>query len=564
MQLKNVRIAGKILGIVMILGAVSVLIALVGGYGLSMLGAELGRVEHAGRESAQGARLNRYLVELSRAEYQLGADPTEVETIAAVIATRTAEIREHLDRARDSADGDQRAMLEEIERGYGAYAQFVDKTVEAAKQHADRGATLARRSVLTNVAGSQELVETLIAAVQRYNEYTMDKTARISAEASAAGTRLTWLTGGVALLGILASVAIGRTLSARGIVTPIAQTVACLRRLADGDLSVDIAGADRRDEVGDIARAMAVFKESALDRRRIQAEQEADAQRRLARAETVGAVVRRFNHEVGEALRAMGTASAALEETAHSLSTSAEHASGQVAVVDGAVERTAANVQTVASATEELTSTVREVSRQINEARDCADEASRQAERAQGEVRVLTEAGQRIDEVVDLIASIASQTNLLALNATIEAARAGEAGKGFAVVASEVKQLATQTARATDEIRGQVGAMQETIGGAVTAIQSIATVNHRLNEMAAMVAAAVEQQGAATAEIGRSAGQAAQDTADVTGSIPGLRDAARSTSTGSAQVLQSARQVAERTQALKDSIDAFVADVQAA
>ncbi|PWC91772.1 chemotaxis protein, partial [Azospirillum sp. Sp 7] len=155
-------------------------------------------------------------------------------------------------------------------------------------------------------------------------------------------------------------------------------------------------------------------------------------------------------------------------------------------------------------------------------------------------------------------------TNLLALNATIEAARAGEAGKGFAVVASEVKQLANQTAQATDEIRGQVGAMQETIGGAVSAIQTIATVIFRLNEMATAVAAAVEQQGAATAEIGRNAVQAAQGTAEVTGTIGTLRVASESTAAGSAQVLQSAREVAGRAVALKGSVDAFIAEVKTA
>ncbi|MBP2293382.1 methyl-accepting chemotaxis protein [Azospirillum rugosum] len=564
MQLKNIRIAGKILGIVTVLGAVSVVIAVVGGYGLSTLSGELGRVELAGHEAVQGARLNRYLVELSRAEYQMGANPASVATIESVVAHRKAAARAHLDEARTSADDEQRAMLDAIDRSYGAYVSLVDATVAAAKQHEDLGITYARREILNNVAGSQDLVATLIKAIQEYNEYTDRKTARISEEASALATWLNWLMGGVAVAGILASVAIGRWLSMRGIVGPIGTAMACLRRLADGDLAVDIAGVDRKDEVGDIARAMAVFRENALDRQRIQAVQEADAQQKLARAEMVNGVIGRFEQEVSDALHVMSAASASLEATAHSLSASAEGASGQMTTVGGAAGQTTANVQAVAAATEELTSTVQEVSRQMNEARSFADEASRQAEQAQGRVRALTESGQRINEVIDLIQGIASQTNLLALNATIEAARAGEAGKGFAVVANEVKQLASQTAQATDEIRGQVGAMQDTIGGAVSAIQSIATVIYRLNEMATAVAAAVEQQGAATAEIGRNAIQAAQGTAEVTGNIGGLHMAVRSTATGSSDVLQSAQKVAERTVALKISIDAFIAEVKAA
>ncbi|MDR6775556.1 MULTISPECIES: methyl-accepting chemotaxis protein [Azospirillum] len=334
--------------------------------------------------------------------------------------------------------------------------------------------------------------------------------------------------------------------------------------MADGDLSVDITGADRRDEVGDIARALAVFKENALDRQRIQAEQEAEAERKLARADKVSETIRLFDREVNDALTVMSAASAALETTAHSLSATAEEASGQMAAVGSAARQTASNVQTVAAATEELTSTVQEVSRQMNEARNFASEAARQAEQAQGQVGALTESGQRINDVIDLIQGIASQTNLLALNATIEAARAGEAGKGFAVVASEVKQLATQTSQATDEIRSQVSAMQTTIGGAVSGIQSIAAVIYRLNEMATMVAAAVEQQGAATAEIGRNAVEAAQGTAEVTLNIGRLKFASESTATGSNQVLQSAQRVAERAVALKAGIHAFITEVKEA
>ena len=564
MQLKNIRIAGKILGIVTVLGAVSVLIAVVGGYGLSTLRGELERVELAGREVVQGARLNRYLVELSRAEYQMAANPASVATIEPVVAHRKDAVRAYLDEARTRADDEQRAMLDAIDQSYGAYVGLVDTTVAAAKQHEDRGITYARREVLNNVASSQDLVATMIKAVQDYNVYTDRKTARISGEASALATWLNWLMGGVAVAGILVSVVIGRWLSIHGIVGPIGTAMACLRRLADGDLAVDIAGIDRKDEVGDIARAMAVFKENALDRQRIQAAQEAEARQKLARAETVNTVIGRFEQEVRDALHVMNAASTSLEATAHSLSASAEGASGQMTTVGGAAGQTAANVQAVAAATEELTATVQEVSRQMTEARNFADEASRQAEQAQGQVRALTESGQRINEVIDLIQGIASQTNLLALNATIEAARAGEAGKGFAVVASEVKQLASQTAQATDDIRGQVGAMQDTIGDAVSAIQSIATVIYRLNEMATAVAAAVEQQGAATAEIGRNAVQAAQGTAEVTDNIGGLHTAVQSTATGSGDVLQSAREVAERSVALQISIDAFIAEVKAA
>ena len=350
----------------------------------------------------------------------------------------------------------------------------------------------------------------------------------------------------------------------RKIAAALGRITDTMTHLAADDLTVTVEGTERADEIGAMARAVEVFKENGLERRRLQAAQESDARAKLARAEQVNAMIRRFENDVAEALGIMASAATELEATADSLAASSEETARQSMAVGSAAEQTSVNVQTVASATEELASTVQEVGRQMSEARTVADEATRAAEQAETRINALNTTGQKISEVIGLINDIASQTNLLALNATIEAARAGEAGKGFAVVASEVKALANQTAKATDDIRGQVSTMQSSIGDAVSAIQAITQVVYRLNNMASTVASAIDQQMVAATEIGRNATEAAMGTQEVSSNITNVQMAAGTTSAGSTQVLQSAKEVAERTERIRGSVDRFITGVRAA
>ncbi|BAI73999.1 methyl-accepting chemotaxis protein (plasmid) [Azospirillum sp. B510] len=335
-------------------------------------------------------------------------------------------------------------------------------------------------------------------------------------------------------------------------------------RLADGNLDVDIAHSKLPDEIGAMARAIQVLKESAIERVRLESEQEAQRAARETRTAAVERMVRDFDRTVSAILNSVSGASAQLNETAKSMAALAEETSSQASASTSAAEQTSMNVQTVASATEEMTASIREISEQVSRSNGVAAQAVREAQDTTGSVRNLAEEVARIGEVVKLIQDIASQTNLLALNATIEAARAGEAGKGFAVVASEVKQLANQTAKATEDISAQINSVQNATRGTVHAIEEIGGTIGTMNEIAATIAAAIEEQSATTAEISRNVQQAAQGTGQVSGNIAQVHEAAGQTGRAASQVLDASTSVSRQAADLRREVETFLTGIRAA
>lgn len=351
----------------------------------------------------------------------------------------------------------------------------------------------------------------------------------------------------------------------RGIARPILQTRDAMKKLADGDTSLEVPGLGRKDEVGAMAQAVEVFKANMIAAERLRGEQEqlkarAEAEKRAE----MSMLANDFEASVKGVVQTVSSASMQLQTTAASMSSTAEETSRQAQAVSAASEEATANMQTVASSAEELTSSVNEIGRQVVQATKIAGQAVIEAEGANETVQSLSEAALKIGTVVKLISDIASQTNLLALNATIEAARAGEAGKGFAVVASEVKNLASQTAKATDEIAAQVTAMQGATSESVHAIGRISETIREINGIAATIASAVEEQGAATQEIARNVQQAAIGTSEVSTSISGVTKAAADTGFASSQVLDSAGVLSNDAEALRAEVDSFIAKVRAA
>ena len=356
------------------------------------------------------------------------------------------------------------------------------------------------------------------------------------------------------------SLLIGRSIS-----KALTSMVSAMTRLAGGEFKIAIPGLGRKDEIGEMAGAVEVFKNNMIEAERLRAEQlAAEARQAEQRKADMRELANAFEGAVGEIVETVSTAATELEASANTLTQAADRSQNLATAVATASEEASTNVQSVASASEELTTSVNEISRQVQESSRVANEAVDQAQRTNSRVSELSKAASRMGDVVELINTIAGQTNLLALNATIEAARAGEAGRGFAVVASEVKALAEQTAKATGEISQQISGIQAATQESVGAIKEIGDTIGRMSEIASTIAAAVEEQGAATQEISRNIQQAAQGTQLVSSNITDVQHGATETGSASAQVHSAAQSLSTESNRLKLEVGKFLDSVRAA
>ncbi|MFV3074113.1 methyl-accepting chemotaxis protein [Niveispirillum fermenti] len=563
-MLSKYRISAKIFAVVGFLSAVSVIIAIVGLNGTNRMEEMATQSNQAARAMLLSAQLNRFVVMMNRAEYAIAANPAEAAQIEADLDEVIQGAMRNFSQLDGLVDDQQARLLERVRQTYATYERELNGTIDVAKAAGDVTLTQAQQTIYNEVVKSRGVADRLRQEMTSLVEYTTEKSDRIAADATRTGNVVGWSLLIVAALGILIGAAGAWFISNFGVVKPLTAAVQCLRRLANGELGLEIVGRGRGDEIGDIADAMLVFQDNAVQRQKLLKEQEQEQQQRLARAAEVQRLVEEFEGKMAEVVDVIASATTELEATANTMSSTAEETEKQSGAVAAASEQATANVQTMASATEELSATVQEVTRQMHQARAIADDAAREAASSRSEVELLETAGERIGGVIAMIQDVAGQTNLLALNATIEAARAGEAGKGFAVVASEVKQLANQTARATEDIRSEVEAMRASIKAASAKIGHVAAVVEKLNGVAASVASAAEQQAAATAEIGRNATEAARGTQEVSGTINGVREAAGTTAAAASQVLSSAGELAHKSVELRDGVARFIEGVRAA
>jgi methyl-accepting chemotaxis protein len=561
MLLSNLSLRAKICVAPAILVAALLCLAFYAMQLLKTSDARLDQLSHVAFDrSAHVAELDQAVAGVQTRLYRLtslaqGGDTGGARAVGAELGVELSRLPRILAEIADGNDDPQQVpLIGTLRKSLEAYSAAVHQVIDTATNPAQAAA------FVTQVQNIYQEFETeseqFVAVVAGRKSSLVDE---LEGENRSARLIFIWFTLVATAISVVATVALGHMIA-----LPVKRVTETMRRLAQGDLSVEAVHVGGRDEISDMAEALRIFKETAVVAARLAAERETERRSQVERADRLADLAIRFDSDVTGVIAGVASAAAQLQETAAGMASTAEQTSRQSAAASSASELAASNVNTVASATEELATSVSEIGRQVTLSTHVADKAVAEAERTNRTVKGLAEASQKIGQVVELISSIAGQTNLLALNATIEAARAGEAGKGFAVVASEVKSLATQTAKATEEIAGQVAGMQQVTGEAVAAIGNIGSTIHEVSQIAAAIVTAVEQQNAATSEIARNVQQASIGTMEVSSNISGVSDAASRTGGAANDVLEAATRLSSQADALRRSIDQFLSEVRAA
>jgi methyl-accepting chemotaxis protein len=565
--LARVKIITKILAVILMLGAVAVGTSWLGIHAMGAMNEDAETMTSTAKRALEAARASTAVISLSGAEFQIALDPRPENrsVVRKIVDEQMKLFKERFEDFGKTRDEQTRAMLPGIKETMTAYEKSLENTLRLADETKDVQLHEQIERLRVSAMSSQTMAGKLRADMRTVVKLLDDRVNEFAAHASEEYQKTSRLLTIVAGIGILFGVVAGYLIGQFGIVRPVNLLKAVMEAFARNQLEADVPGLDRRDELGDMARTVAVFKKNGLDKIRMEAEQKETEQRAAAqRKQDMIKLADQFEGAVGEIIETVSSASTELEASASTLTATASRAQEVTTTVAAASEEASTNVQSVASATEEMASSVNEISRQVQESARMAGEAVDQARRTNDRVSELSKAAARIGDVVELINTIAGQTNLLALNATIEAARAGEAGRGFAVVASEVKALAEQTAKATGEIGQQITGIQAATQESVGAIKEISGTIERLSEISSTIAAAVEEQGAATQEISRNVQQAAQGTQQVSCNIIDVQRGAGETGSASSQVLSAAQSLSRDSNRLKREVGEFLNTVRAA
>jgi methyl-accepting chemotaxis protein len=557
----NMRIAAKIFSALGLLAALCLSLSV---YGLTQMADLNATTQHIVANEAKSlslaARAAERMTQVHQVAFEIVAESGDaaIRALDSKTQKEMSALHDLMGRLKPLMTGAEQPLFAEASRSIDNYFVLVEKSVGLARQNKDAEALdLLQKQGRSLFDHADEEITRLVES----------RNADLEAAARAAQARYDgafWLTLGSFVAGLAVTGLLALSIVRNHVTGPLAMLTRTMEDLARGRLDVDVHGRTRLDEIGAMAKAVQVFKQSGIARQRLEEAQHAEQAAKERRATAIERLVHEFDTGSAETLRGVAASSSTLNSTASGMSATAEETTRRATATAAAAEEASSNVSAVAAAAEELSSSITEIGRQVAHSTAIANQAVHEAQRTDGTMQGLAEAAQRIGEVVNLINDIAGQTNLLALNATIEAARAGDAGKGFAVVAGEVKNLANQTARATEDIAQQVTTMQVAARDAVSAIKGIGGTISSVNEISTAIAAAVEEQNAATQEIARNVQQAARGTEEVSSNIGAVSQAAEESGESAGQVLHAAEELAHQANTMKSRIERFLSGIQAA